>query len=364
MQIDMHYYGTFAMALAAGLKPEVCQTIATAAQFVDDNANTKVIDLGDGGGIDIIATAHTTTQLAQNDDRDDQRKVWVPFHFLPGCEGESLIEKLVCVKDSAVAKEMVQANLRHAKEKYGIVLIGITAHVYADTFSHYGFSGISSLKNHVQEDSITFGNSIGTDKKSSLLGKLESFGQKEWSKAKDLFHKAEGDAAQLATGYLGHAGAATFPDQPYLDWSFTYDQKQELARHDNPATFLEGCKALYALFKQFGEERQDLRVSNTSNGTDFSAIEAKVVEILSSQLDADERSTLWQQAAKQGVFTGQACDLPPYDGDMWVSEIDSMDGIVPKDLGSQDAYLFHQATEIHRTHVLRQILPKWGVHLV
>ena len=38
MQIDMHYYCTFAMARAAGLAPEDSRIIATAAQFVDDNA--------------------------------------------------------------------------------------------------------------------------------------------------------------------------------------------------------------------------------------------------------------------------------------------------------------------------------------
>jgi hypothetical protein len=39
MQVDMHYYGTYAMARPAGLTPEASKTIATAAQFVDDNAN-------------------------------------------------------------------------------------------------------------------------------------------------------------------------------------------------------------------------------------------------------------------------------------------------------------------------------------
>ena len=38
MQVDMHYYGTYAMARAAGLKADVCKIIATAAEFVDDNA--------------------------------------------------------------------------------------------------------------------------------------------------------------------------------------------------------------------------------------------------------------------------------------------------------------------------------------
>jgi hypothetical protein len=41
MQIDMHYYGTFAMAYAAGFEVADAHIIATAAQMVDDNSHTK-----------------------------------------------------------------------------------------------------------------------------------------------------------------------------------------------------------------------------------------------------------------------------------------------------------------------------------
>ena len=44
MQIDMHYYGTNAMARAAGLTPEARKIIATAAQFVDENADRESIE--------------------------------------------------------------------------------------------------------------------------------------------------------------------------------------------------------------------------------------------------------------------------------------------------------------------------------
>ena len=43
MQVDMHYYGTYAMARAAGLSPADCRIIAIAAQFVDDNAGKDTI---------------------------------------------------------------------------------------------------------------------------------------------------------------------------------------------------------------------------------------------------------------------------------------------------------------------------------
>jgi len=38
----MHYYGTYAMARAAGLNRGASIIIATAAQFVDDNAESGV----------------------------------------------------------------------------------------------------------------------------------------------------------------------------------------------------------------------------------------------------------------------------------------------------------------------------------
>ena len=36
MQKDMHFYGVYAMARAAGIKPDSAYTIAYASQFVDD----------------------------------------------------------------------------------------------------------------------------------------------------------------------------------------------------------------------------------------------------------------------------------------------------------------------------------------
>ena len=107
MQLDMHYYGTYALARAAGLTPKACQIIATAAQFVDDNAASYHIEFQDGGRIDSQATAHHPSSVARNLDPADQRRVWVPFHFLPGNDGQTFPERLLCRKDSPIAKAMV-----------------------------------------------------------------------------------------------------------------------------------------------------------------------------------------------------------------------------------------------------------------
>ena len=241
MQRDMHYYGTYAMARAAGLAPNACQIIATAAEFVDDNGDKEVIEFPDGGRLDFVPTAHHTTDI-ENIDRHDQRLVWVPFHFIPGNEGRSMSERLLCRKDSEIAREMIDHNLSLADKTFGLHLAGITAHVYADTFSHYGFSGVSSrwnridassfefydvepeIQRHLEEKKNRFRERYGKE-----MGHLPNIRNSEsWnhhlsgaiSRLKDRFI---GTAAEILSGALGHGAAVTYPDRPFLRWQFTTD---------------------------------------------------------------------------------------------------------------------------------------------
>ena len=58
MQIDMHFYGTYALARAAGLPPEVAKIVATAAQFVDDADTNDTISLANGEQFRTVVSAH------------------------------------------------------------------------------------------------------------------------------------------------------------------------------------------------------------------------------------------------------------------------------------------------------------------
>ena len=109
MQVDMHYYGTYAMARAAGLSPADCRIIVIAAQFVDDNAGKDTIWFADGARLDVDATAHHAFDVA-NIDPEDQRHVWVPFHFIPGNRGTEYTERLICRQDSQVVRELKRAE--------------------------------------------------------------------------------------------------------------------------------------------------------------------------------------------------------------------------------------------------------------
>jgi hypothetical protein len=104
--------------------------------------------------MDAEATAHHAFNI-KNVDLEEQRKIWVPFHFLPGNERESFTERLICRMNSKITTETVAFNLPLSNQPYALPLLGITAHVYAATFAHYGFSGISSRRNKIVNDGFT-----------------------------------------------------------------------------------------------------------------------------------------------------------------------------------------------------------------
>lgn len=92
MQYDMHYYGTYAMAAAAGIPKDDAEIIANAAQFVDDQNFERWAIAQSGEGIFGIPTAHHPIEAglrvgARAENKDDSRMVWLsvalvrPFHY-------------------------------------------------------------------------------------------------------------------------------------------------------------------------------------------------------------------------------------------------------------------------------------------
>ncbi len=360
MQLDMHYYGTYAMARTAGLSPAVCQIIATAAQFVDDNAGKDSVEFDDGARLDIDATAHHTIDV-HNTDAEDQRKVWVPFHFLPGNEGSSYTERLRCRKDSAIAQELVARNLSLFNEAYAQELIGVTAHVYADTFSHYGFSGVSSRSNKIVNDSIGF-TDVEPEVKKYILGKAEKF-KRAYRNEDGLINNIKSWLAESMSGALGHGAVLTYPDRPYLNWHFNYEtpEGQPVGRpvyRANPETFLEGCRALHAMFRNFADKRADLV---TDDGREFNEISSVIEEILNVQAPMKGRITAWQERVGE-LFVNGPDEIPKYDAESWHTERRAMRTVEhSSEIISLPVYRFYQAVANHRHYVLRELLPQHGL---
>ena len=354
----MHYYGTYAMARAAGITRFAAEIIATAAQFVDDNAVKNSIEFRDGGRLDAEATAHHAVD-GKNIDLEDQRKIWVPFHFLPGNTGDSFTERLSCGKDSGIVREMVKHNLSLSDRSYALPLIGITAHVYADTFSHYGFSGISSRRNKIVNDSFEF-KDLDADMERYILDKAEKF-KENYPKEDGFLTNVKSWLAEKFSGALGHGAAVTFPDRPYLKWSFKYETPERASGlRDNPRTYLEGCQGLYQLFRDFAKARPDC-ADNTC--VQFPDIRNHVKEILNLAAPKEERIQAWLNAANKGdLFAAGPETIPRYNADLWHNERENLARKKESHTVTElSVYRFYQAAAVYRAYILRVLLPSKGL---
>jgi hypothetical protein len=123
MQIDFHHAVTYVVARLSGFKQEKAEIIAHAAQYVDDATSSGTV------------------------------------HFLPGNNdleaGENpnggFINKIVCSKNNPIAKEMVRQAIIEKDKPYGLHRLGITMHVYADTWAHQKFAGVLHDINEVED---------------------------------------------------------------------------------------------------------------------------------------------------------------------------------------------------------------------
>ena len=347
----MHYYATYALATAAGIPKPDAAVIAYAAQFTDDSTryDSKIHD--DGGLFFGIATSAHPAQFLidlrktlHGETMEEQRRIWVPFHFFPGGQGHSFQEKILCVKDGPIVREMLNNHLEVVKNKaFALELIGLSAHVYADTFSHYGFSGMTSPYNEITGEF-------------ELVEPINQEMLEYVTEKKKIFlENLSGSAAREALRITGHSSVATYPDRPYLHWRCTFTRPRPgqgtVCDRDNQATFFEACEKLYDFFSCFARKRYADSAARV-----FSEIAPKVKEIIACQGKENQRLECWQQS-------GLANDIPEYFPEAWEREKtelfskmkDSSEGI------QTNAYRFHQAAAYHRYYVLKDLLPSHGI---
>src|SRR5471032_565431 len=133
MNIDFHYGMIFVVARLAGLTPTQAETVAHACQYVDDATTDGLLHFAGGETFERFASAHEMVDY-QNINKDDNRTVWAPFHFLPGGEGNTFEERAVCRQDSAIARETVRHAIQVSDQDNALHRLGVTLHVYIDTW--------------------------------------------------------------------------------------------------------------------------------------------------------------------------------------------------------------------------------------
>lgn len=350
MQIDFHHAVTYITARLAGFPHSDSCIIAYAAQYVDNATNEGTIRFTDDSTYTRIASAHEVLDVDHNRKNVEDYQVWVPFHFLPGNDGAaagqpsavSEVQRLICTPDSPLATDMWKSCGATEGAPNALHRLGITAHVYMDTFAHQLFAGIRHDVNLVFD-----------------LRHIEP-------PCNELLETLKEVAAD--TLGLGHGGALIDPDLPFLTWSYKNSFKQEKVR-DNPALYVLAVTRLFAQFRYYlGATESDAMLPN-----DLSVISDNIPKIVST--DAGARHEQWIALAKAGGFSfgplndaelvelGYAADGPG----SWKSAALGVNGEPnapiprPASFETSNWKRFHDALKEHQGEVLNVILPRYSL---
>jgi len=345
--IDFHHAVTYVAARLAGFEQKEALTVAHAAQYVDDATSVQTIRFSNKALYRRTSSSHKMLDMRNLQD-EANHVVWLPFHFLPGndqldagtdFEG-SFIEKIICRSNSPVAREMVDLAISQKGKAYSLQLLGITMHVYADTWAHQGFAGVVHPVNEV-EDAQEIGQS----------GVFEA-------SLKDLLW----DFVEDIIPPLGHGRAGVFPDMPFLEWKYLNGKGAWIVRN-NTVDFIDAVDHMIKAMQRFLEKKE--------TGLDEEnrvAIEKCFREFKSK--DADKRHKMWLEAIANGEIPGlgkekiqyiignkkgswkyealgSSFDLPLYDYD--------------KSFLTSDWKLFQDSIKAHQFNLLHEILPKYEI---
>lgn len=354
MQIDGHHTLTYIAARLAGFTRPKASIIAYSAQYVDDATNSGVITFDNGAMYSRISSAHKMLDY-RNSDELANHQVWVPFHFLPGNGGKpagedpkgSFIRKLVCHPDSHVARDMLRACVRDSDKPYALHRLGISMHVYADTWAHQGFAGV----NHkINEASELESNNKTLDR--SFFNKIVNFFLSE-------------------SFPLGHGAALSHPDRPSLVWKYK-NGLGELVERNNSEIFMDAvdkmCRAMQCFRK--GDLGMDLESMPGLPEKDAKKI-LSLIKFIKGDT-GEVRHEKWIEEIRKGSFSFGAEEAKYVGKGKGSWKHKSIGQLAASDTGreefrykgtfiSSDWKLFHDALQAHRFDVLHDVLPKYGI---
>lgn len=346
MQIDFHHAVTYVTARIAGFTQPDARIIAYAAQYVDDATSSGAVFFTNGAMYSRISSAHKSIDTLNLKDVED-RLVWAPFHFLPGNERSDALDKLfvnrlVCRPNSDVARAMLDAAFAPAVKSKPTALyrLGISLHVFADTWAHQGFAGVIDPVNEVHNAQDT-GNSGVFD---------------------GVLQQCLDSILEGAAPALGHGKAYIYPDMPFLTWSYTNGRGEAIDR-DNTGSFSEAAEALCEAMQRYRG------MPATGIGPED---KARIQSFFSGFKDQDgkKRHAKWLNSIAQGAFSfGPETVSYDADGDSsWKAQTLGSSRDLPKYpyyqgfLQSNWKY-FHDALQEHRLTVLHEVLPAFDICL-
>ncbi len=396
MDKSFHYYGTYVAALVAGYESEQAQTIANAAQYVDESdENLKVREGEYGIDFGLIPTAQPSLQIITKSigkkvsiitSDSEIRHIWVPFHFLPGNYKSRLHNdpnvlariktytgpksywwptkwkydaraewqfKLLCLPQSPLVTSMINdITDNHKGKPYEIHLVGIKMHVLADTGAHMYYAGTPAW--HV--------NDAGADVFDLTVSPKKKI---RWVHPYNIIDIIAGEMASPpdltyeSYNYLGHGRMGHVPDYPWIKYEYTPKWSSQPIVKDNPSTYIQTFKEMVTAMKCIRENRQ-------YNVLDTETIDKAVISAIDKILrhkyklgdwydkGVDFRCEVWKDAIKSEsiVIGNKAVTMPTeYNAKAWYNEVKTSD----KPIKETDYYKFNFAAVKHLTFVKNEL---------
>lgn len=357
MQIDFHHATTYVAARIAGFDTRRADIIAYAAQYVDDASSDGPVRFTNKFLYQRISPAHKMIDTRNTRDLDNHQ-VWIPFHFLPGNGGMEadrnpggrVVNRLICTPDSPIARNMVRQAIIERDKPYGLHRLGVTMHVYADTWAHQGFAGLLDSVNEVEDATETGDSGVFR----SGLG--------------DFIRKCLDDAIPP----LGHGRATIFPDMPFLKWQYR-NYNKELIELDNTEEFCRAANEMCKAMQRYLKGDPDAETEGIK-GKDMKMIKQLFTEI--EEKDGNSRHKKWLEAISSGTFSFGSEEISyvgkssKTGGDnarkSWKEEALGTNANLLKyqyktSFLKSDWKLFHDAVMAHRFYVVDELLPAYGI---
>ncbi|MHC4244378.1 MAG: DUF6765 family protein [Planctomycetota bacterium] len=226
MERDYHYYTVYQLARLADFKLSDAETIAYASQYVDDSTESNPVEPFPDQHFDTARTAHYGLKAFN---WNVQKKIYMPFHFLPMKirweypEDFSYVTKPATGNDTELATMLIKDALTETNRRFKLIRLGIALHTIADTFSHFGFSG----RHHDEND----------------VGKI-------WyaKRAGGWDFQTIKSYADVFVPRIGHVEAFESPDLPFLKWRYTNNSNKKSTR-SNFIYCMNGVKLIYSFLK-------------------------------------------------------------------------------------------------------------------
>jgi hypothetical protein len=370
MQIDFHHGVTYCVARIAGFDQQRAAIIAYASQYVDDAIEEGPVRFDNGLTFNRISSAHKTLDY-RNFEQLANQQVWVPFHFLPGNHGLAAgqsapgdqVDRSICRPNSHVAQDMLRECIRTQQLPHSLQRLGISIHVYVDTWAHQGFTGINHKINRA----------------SKLLDDQGQIDPAKQARIQKFYEKNLGEQIiDRVTGLfvsellpLGHGAVLSYPDKPFLKWGYT-NGLGEVIRRDNPADFLAAADHMCQWLQRYLFGNGDVVLPG------LPAVDRSVIaDLLENTRDweSETRHELWCRAIKDGKFSfgSEDCSYTAEGEGSWVAEAFGMSNPhfedpryshpYPANFLASNWKLFHDALLAHQSFVMQELLPRYQIFL-